>query len=90
MPRPANLEVCNRLLHAGGRVIHELGFNASGVQDIVAAANVPKGSFCSYFDSKEAFASGRAGGLLVLDRVPPRKGDVWRSHSASRAYREAV
>jgi len=57
MPRPANPEIRNRLLTHGGRVIHELGFNAAGVQDIVAAADVPKGSFYSYFDSKEAFAA---------------------------------
>ncbi len=32
------------------------GFNATGVQEITAAAGVPKGSFYNYFDSKEAFA----------------------------------
>ncbi|CAG9183307.1 Transcriptional regulator AcuR [Cupriavidus laharis] len=57
MPRPANPEIRNRLLIDGGRVIHSAGFNGAGVQDIVAAANVPKGSFYSYFDSKEAFAA---------------------------------
>ncbi|MGO4330078.1 TetR family transcriptional regulator C-terminal domain-containing protein [Cupriavidus sp. 2TAF22] len=57
MPRPANPEIRNRLLTDGGRVVHELGFNGAGVQDIVAAADVPKGSFYSYFDSKETFAA---------------------------------
>ncbi len=57
MPRPSNPEIRHRLLTDGGRVIHSLGFNGAGVQDIVAAANVPKGSFYSYFDSKEAFAA---------------------------------
>ncbi|MGY2488482.1 TetR family transcriptional regulator C-terminal domain-containing protein [Cupriavidus sp. CP313] len=57
MPRPANPETRNRLLTDGGRVIHNLGFNGSGVQDIAAAAGVPKGSFYSYFDSKEAFVT---------------------------------
>jgi TetR/AcrR family transcriptional repressor of nem operon len=57
MPRPANPEIRNRLLTDGGRVIHNLGFNGSGVQDITVAADVPKGSFYSYFDSKEAFAA---------------------------------
>src|SRR6516164_1765695 len=57
MPRPSNPEVRTRLLNAGGRVVYEMGFNASGVQDIVGAADVPKGSFYSYFDSKEAFAA---------------------------------
>ncbi|EYS87044.1 TetR family transcriptional regulator [Cupriavidus sp. SK-4] len=57
MPRPPNPEIRSRLLIDGGRVIHSAGFNGSGVQDIVAAADVPKGSFYSYFDSKEAFAA---------------------------------
>ncbi|SDC54914.1 transcriptional regulator, TetR family [Cupriavidus sp. YR651] len=57
MPRPANPEIRHRLLIDGGRVIHSAGFNGAGVQDIVAAAAVPKGSFYSYFDSKEAFAA---------------------------------
>ncbi|TXI81002.1 MULTISPECIES: TetR/AcrR family transcriptional regulator [unclassified Cupriavidus] len=57
MPRPANPDIRNRLLLSGGRVIHGSGFHGAGVQDIVAAAAVPKGSFYSYFDSKEAFAA---------------------------------
>jgi TetR/AcrR family transcriptional repressor of nem operon len=57
MPRPANPKVRNRLLSAGGQFVHRMGFNATGVQDIVRAADVPKGSFYSYFDSKEAFAA---------------------------------
>lgn len=82
MPRPANPEVRNRLLSEGGRVIHELGFNACGVQDIVAAANVPKGSFYSYFESKEIFAAevleaywesieSRHGQVMYDARIPP-------------------
>ena len=57
MPRPANPDIRNRLLSSGGRVIHGRGFHGAGVQDIVDAAAVPKGSFYSYFDSKEAFAA---------------------------------
>nr|WP_315597770.1 TetR family transcriptional regulator C-terminal domain-containing protein [uncultured Cupriavidus sp.] len=57
MPRPANPEIRNRLLTNGGRVIHNLGFNGAGVQDIVAAADIPKGSFYSYFESKETFVA---------------------------------
>lgn len=32
------------------------GYNGTGVQEIVAAAGVPKGSFYNYFESKEQFA----------------------------------
>lgn len=56
MPRPPNPDVRARLLATGGQVVHSRGFNGSGVQDITAAAGVPKGSFYNYFDSKEAFA----------------------------------
>jgi TetR/AcrR family transcriptional regulator, transcriptional repressor for nem operon len=56
MPRPANPETRSRLLKRGGDLICSRGFNATGVQEITAAANVPKGSFYNYFDSKEAFA----------------------------------
>ena len=57
MPRPANPEVRSRLLSIGRAVVHDRGFNGSGVQDITAAAGVPKGSFYNYFDSKESFAA---------------------------------
>ena len=42
------------LLDAGERLIHEHGYNGVGVKEIVDTAGVPKGSFYSYFDSKEA------------------------------------
>lgn len=44
------------LLSTGMAVIFRKGYHATGVQDIVDAAGVPKGSFYNYFDSKEAFA----------------------------------
>jgi TetR/AcrR family transcriptional repressor of nem operon len=56
MPRPANPETRSRLLKKGGDLVSTRGFNATGVQEITAAAGVPKGSFYNYFDSKEAFA----------------------------------
>jgi TetR/AcrR family transcriptional repressor of nem operon len=43
------------LLAAGQELIHGRGVNGSGVKDYTDAAGVPKGSFYSYFDSKEAF-----------------------------------
>lgn len=56
MPRPANPETRSRLLEKGGDLVSSRGYNATGVQEITAAAGVPKGSFYNYFDSKEAFA----------------------------------
>jgi TetR/AcrR family transcriptional repressor of nem operon len=51
-----------KLLTEGLRVVHERGFGASGVRDIVQAAGVPQGSFTNHFASKEAF------GLEILAR----------------------
>ena len=56
MPRPANLETRSRLLEKGAELVGYRGYNATGVQEITAAAGVPKGSFYHYFASKEAFA----------------------------------
>jgi len=49
------------ILTCGGQIIHHRGFNATGLQEILRAANVPKGSFYFYFKSKEAF------GLALVD-----------------------
>jgi len=57
MARPVNLEVRSRLLSIGSQVVHSHGFNGCGVQDITLAAGIPKGSFYSYFASKEDFAA---------------------------------
>jgi TetR/AcrR family transcriptional repressor of nem operon len=44
------------LLHAGVAAMTEFGFTASGLDTVLRAAGVPKGSFYYYFDSKDAFA----------------------------------
>ena len=50
------------LLEAGRRIFLEKGYTNSGIETILQAAGVPKGSFYYYFASKEDF------GLQVLDR----------------------
>ena len=49
--------VREQLIEAGLKTLLGQGFNGSGVQDIVDAARVPKGSFYNHFKSKEAFAA---------------------------------
>ncbi|MFO1388466.1 TetR family transcriptional regulator C-terminal domain-containing protein [Cellvibrio sp.] len=44
------------LLEAGIKVMATRGYNGTSIQDIVDAASVPKGSFYTYFKSKEDFA----------------------------------
>ncbi len=48
-------ETKTRILEAGAELIHQRGFNNTGLKDILKAADVPKGSFYFYFDNKEAF-----------------------------------
>lgn len=59
MPKP---NVREPLIEAGLRTFHQRGFHGCGVQDITAAAGVPKGSFYNHFESKEALA------LAALER----------------------
>lgn len=46
----------DHLLDAGLQVMATRGYNGTSIKDIVDAANVPKGSFYTYFKSKEDFA----------------------------------
>jgi TetR/AcrR family transcriptional repressor of nem operon len=62
------------LIQAAALLFHERGYHATGVQDIVSEAGVPKGTFYNYFESKEALAIaasdvfyGRLLSLLVLE-----------------------
>lgn len=53
MPKP-NLK--ETLLDTGLAAFHRHGYHATGVQDIVSLAGVPKGSFYSHFESKDALS----------------------------------
>jgi TetR/AcrR family transcriptional repressor of nem operon len=85
MPRPANPEVRKRLLEAGRELFLDRGFNGCGVQEIADAAGVPKGSFYSYFGSKEEFA------LAVLEQywegIEGRHGAILRETQLSPVER---
>jgi TetR/AcrR family transcriptional regulator, transcriptional repressor for nem operon len=52
----------DRLLNAGLSMLLARGYNHLGIQDVLAAVGVPKGSFYHHFESKEDF------GLQVIDR----------------------
>ena len=45
-----------KILKAAVALFHEFGYNGTSVQDIVRKADVPKGSFYNYFQSKEELA----------------------------------
>lgn len=55
-----------RLLETGLGLIHERGYHATGIQDILSKSDVPRGSFYHYFPGKEDFC------LAVIDRYAER------------------
>lgn len=45
-----------KIIDKGLTLMHLKGYNGTGLQEIVEAAGIPKGSFYYYFKSKEHFA----------------------------------
>lgn len=54
-----------RLLDVGLATLLERGYNATGIQDLLVATSVPKGSFYHHFASKEDFALHVVGRYLA-------------------------
>jgi TetR/AcrR family transcriptional regulator, transcriptional repressor for nem operon len=52
----AKLSTRDHLLQVGLERLHEHGYTATGIQEILESAGVPKGSFYHHFGSKEEFA----------------------------------
>ena len=61
------------LIDVGVGLMHQNGYNATGLTDILKAAEVPKGSFYHHFGSKEDFAAA------ALERYGMRE----REHAAA-------
>jgi TetR/AcrR family transcriptional regulator, transcriptional repressor for nem operon len=61
------------LIDVGLGLMHQNGYNATGLTDILKAADVPKGSFYHHFGSKEDFAAA------ALERYGMRE----REHAAA-------
>ena len=51
----------SHIIHTGADLIGQKGFGATGINAVLTAAGVPKGSFYHYFSSKNDF------GLAVID-----------------------
>ena len=62
------------IIRKGANLIHAQGFNATGIQQILHAAGIPKGSFYFYFKSKEDF------GITVIDYFNAATGEIFRRH----------
>jgi TetR/AcrR family transcriptional regulator, transcriptional repressor for nem operon len=52
----------DKLIDSGAQLISQQGYNATGINAVLKACGVPKGSFYHYFSSKEDF------GLAVIER----------------------
>lgn len=54
-PTHTPFDVREHILEVGQRIMAGKGFSAVGLNEILSAANVPKGSFYHYFGSKDAY-----------------------------------
>ncbi len=73
-PPPEVRDVRDRILSSGQRIMGGKGFSAVGLNEVLSAAGVPKGSFYHYFGSKEAFGEALlddyfAAYLADMDRI---------------------
>jgi len=93
---PAKPDTRDRLLAAGMLAIHTQGYAAAGVQEITAAAGVPKGSFYNHFPSKAAFgraaldAYWKAAGPALALLAEPGRGALERIDRHFRAAQVAL
>ena len=54
-------DIKQKIIETGARIIHQKGYNHTGIQEVLKVAGIPKGSFYFYFNNKEDF------GLHVID-----------------------
>jgi TetR/AcrR family transcriptional repressor of nem operon len=62
------------IIRKGAELIHAQGFNATGLQQILEAVGIPKGSFYFYFKSKEDF------GLEIIDYFNAVIGGIFKRY----------
>ncbi|MRR17942.1 MAG: TetR family transcriptional regulator [Deltaproteobacteria bacterium] len=64
----------DEIIRKGAELIHARGYKATGIQQILDAVGIPKGSFYFYFKSKDDFGSA------VIDHFALTIGDVFSGH----------
>ena len=62
------------IVRKGAELIHARGYKATGIQQILDAVGIPKGSFYFYFKSKDDFGSA------VIDYFTYTTGDIFAGH----------
>ncbi|WP_457320054.1 TetR/AcrR family transcriptional regulator [Stenotrophomonas sp. P5_B8] len=82
-PAPAidTSDVRDKILATGQRIMGGKGFSAVGLNEVLTAAGVPKGSFYHYFGSKDAFGEALleeyfAAYLADMDRIFRQTGQT--------------
>ena len=66
------------IIRKGAELIHAQGFKSTGLQQILQAANIPKGSFYFYFKSKEDF------GLEIIDYFNAIIGSIFTKYLSDK------
>ncbi len=66
-PTSRSLKTREHILDTAQRIVGAKGFCAVGLNEILAAANIPKGSFYYYFESKDAFGKALLDNYFVKD-----------------------
>ncbi len=92
-------DVRQGILETGQRIMAGKGFSAVGLNEILTAAGVPKGSFYHYFGSKDAFGEALlenyfTGYLAELDETLRRPGltmaqrlmNYWRQWQETQSF----
>lgn len=67
----------DRILHTAGGIMAKKGYAAVGINEVLLAAEVPKGSFYHYFASKDAF-----GEAMLQDYFDGYLADIDRTFAA--------
>ncbi|RSZ61059.1 TetR/AcrR family transcriptional regulator [Massilia atriviolacea] len=96
-----NAHVRENILATGQRIMAAKGFSAVGLNEILSASGVPKGSFYHYFGSKDAFGEAMLEAyfeayLADIDATLGQPGitmaqglmNYWQSWQAAQAFSE--
>lgn len=75
----AAIETRDRILEAGSKALVAKSYNGCGLNEILGAAGVPKGSFYHYFKSKEGF------GVAVIERSADAHAERMKSFFSDRS-----
>jgi TetR/AcrR family transcriptional repressor of nem operon len=101
MTKQESSNVRDSILATGQRIMAGKGYSAVGLNEILTAAGVPKGSFYHYFGSKDAFGEAMLEAyfedyLGEMDRILQQPGktmavrlmDYWKLWQATQSFED--